>query len=290
MHPIIEPCFCPKSNTTLSGELLDAAIHGRYDQIHSYLETGADINAKDDLYGWTLLSAACSKGHRLIVGKLLKHPDLHLNIPAMGSSALTCALDGKHTDCVKLLLQSSLKCTLNLDLCWGKLVSFISSEPKLWFDLITKTASYYDMEKLAEVICMKSRLFVPDVRLAMAAVEGSIDTVTEILATKEGIEKFLDGTLIAVSSFDITERVAEILIGYSYEYKLESIEISMILSSMNNHLGILPVLLKKFLQRISYAALSTAHEATIKAGHRNAMRLLEKALVFKCEMFIAIPK
>ncbi|XP_066954993.1 uncharacterized protein [Macrobrachium rosenbergii] len=290
MHPIIEPCICPEPNRSLSKEVVDAALHGRYDQIHSYLETGADINAKNGLYGWSLLTAACSKGHVLIVGKLLKHPDLHLNIPALGRDALTCALDGNHADCVKLLLQSSLKCSLNLESSFGKLVSFISSEPKLWFDLITKIASYYDMEKLAEVICMKSSLFVPDLRLTMAAVESSPATVAEILATKEGIEKFLDGTLIAVSSFDITERVADVLVGYSYDYKLESIEASMILSSMNNHLGILPVLLKKFLQRISYAALSTAQEAAIKAGHRNAMRLLERALLLKCEMFIALPK
>ncbi|XP_068201741.1 uncharacterized protein [Palaemon carinicauda] len=286
MHPTAVPCICPEPSLTLSQEDLDAALLGKYDQIQSRLLTGVDVNARNGSYGWTLLSAACSNGHNLIVGKLLKHPGLHLNTPAMGRDAITCAIDGHHTNCVKLLLQSSLKCTLNLEASWGKLVTFVSSEPKLWFDLITKLASYYDLEKLAEAICMKNSLYIPDIRLTMAAVEGSLDNITEILTTKEGVEKFLDGTLIAVSSFDVHERVADVLIGHSYEYRLECIELSLIICSMNNHLGILPILLNKFNDRISYAVLSRAQEATVRAGHRNATRLLEKALLLKCDMYL----
>ena len=160
----------------------------------------------------------------------------------------------------------------------------------LWFDIVNKAASYFAIEKLAEVICRKDNLFVLDAQLTKAAAERNTEAVAEILKSREELDKFMDGTLIAVSSLGTNEKVARLLIRHPYEYRMESVEASVILCAMNNHLGILPMLLSRFFTKLNYETLSNAQDVAISAKHVNASRLLDKALVAKVKELIFLSK
>ena len=59
--------------------LMLAASHGRYDMVELLLDTGADVNARDE-DGSTALMCACEHGYIEIVQMLLGHPDCDSNI------------------------------------------------------------------------------------------------------------------------------------------------------------------------------------------------------------------
>lgn len=286
MHFNYGPCDCPEPLPKLPAELCNAAVRGNVDQVIQWLSEGGDVNSSYGYGGWTLLGAACSGGHTALVEELLKYSDLHLNVCSMHDIALNWALEGGHYDCVELLLATTLKCRLDIIGPWQKILNYLKHEPKVWVDVVTQISSYWDFTKLAEIVKVKNKDFEVDHKLAKALLNKTPLEAKERLACIKDVHLILDGTLIVISAGETTEELAKMLVDQPHYFHNDSIESSLILACMNNHLGLLPVLLNKFIDRYSYAILNTAHQATVKAKHRNANRLLERALNVKCSVYM----
>lgn len=88
--------------------LINAAREGNLADVRAALAEGADINAKDNLWGSPLISAS-SKGYREIVILLLdKGADVNAK-PRIGNTALEGAKGQGHEDIVKLLKEAGAK-------------------------------------------------------------------------------------------------------------------------------------------------------------------------------------
>ena len=93
------------SKQELNDQLFEAVRKGDVAAATAALDRGADVNAKFR-YGTTALFKAAERGYADVAKLLLdRGADVKVKDTFYGASAMTWALDGKHIDVVKLLLQ-----------------------------------------------------------------------------------------------------------------------------------------------------------------------------------------
>ena len=97
-----------KENYDLNNELIEASIKGDVDKVKEYLDRGADIEAKDNQYGWTPLICACIYNHTEVVSLLINSG---AKIDATDPDGYTpliwaCSGDENKMDIVKILLEN----------------------------------------------------------------------------------------------------------------------------------------------------------------------------------------
>jgi ribosomal protein L12E/L44/L45/RPP1/RPP2 len=101
----------PQNTTTskqeLNDQLFEAVRKGDAATVTALLDRGADVNAKFR-YGTTALFKAAERGNAEVAGILLaRGADVKVKDTFYGATAMTWALNGKHLDVVRLLLQKS---------------------------------------------------------------------------------------------------------------------------------------------------------------------------------------
>ena len=70
-HTVVFLMILASTSLALGGALHLAALAGQTETVKALLAAGAEINAKNDLIGWTALDFAATKGHTETV-KLLR--------------------------------------------------------------------------------------------------------------------------------------------------------------------------------------------------------------------------
>jgi len=91
----------------LNDQLFEAVRKGDVAAVTSALDRGADVNAKYR-YGMTALFKAAERGNAAVVKVLLdRGVDPKVKDTFYQATAMTWAIDGKHTDVVKLILEKS---------------------------------------------------------------------------------------------------------------------------------------------------------------------------------------
>lgn len=94
--------LAPPSEEEIIKRLIRAAQQGRAEQISSILESGCDVNARDE-FGDTALIVASERGYLAVVKLLLERgADVNLTDPD-GRSPLACATERGHKEVVDLL-------------------------------------------------------------------------------------------------------------------------------------------------------------------------------------------
>lgn len=89
----------------LNDQLFEAVRKGDVAAVTTALDRGADVNAKFR-YGTTALFKAAERGYTEVAKVLLDHgADVKVKDTFYGATAMTWALDNKHVEIVKLLLQ-----------------------------------------------------------------------------------------------------------------------------------------------------------------------------------------
>src|SRR5256885_1283751 len=101
----------PQNTTTskqeLNDQLYEAVRKGDATTVTALLDRGADVNAKFR-YGTTALFKAAERGNAEVAGILLaRGADVKVKDTFYGATAMTWALNGKHVEVVRLLLQKS---------------------------------------------------------------------------------------------------------------------------------------------------------------------------------------
>lgn len=101
--------FFPQSPTSskqeLNDQLFEAVRKGDAAAVTAALDRGADVNAKFR-YGATALFKAAERGHTEVVKVLIdRGADVKVKDTFYQATAMTWALDGKHVNVVRLLLQ-----------------------------------------------------------------------------------------------------------------------------------------------------------------------------------------
>jgi len=101
----------PQNTTTskqeLNDQLFEAVRKGDAAAVTALLDRGADVNAKFR-YGTTALFKAAERGNAEVAGILLaRGADVKVKDTFYGATAMTWALNGKHVEVVRLLLQKS---------------------------------------------------------------------------------------------------------------------------------------------------------------------------------------
>ena len=93
------------SKQELNDQLFEAVRKGDVAAVTSALDRGADVNAKFR-YGTTALFKAAERGYAQVAKVLLdRGADVKVKDTFYGATAMTWALDNKHVEVVKLLLQ-----------------------------------------------------------------------------------------------------------------------------------------------------------------------------------------
>ena len=93
------------SKQELNDQLFEAVRKGDVAAVTAALDHGADVNAKFR-YGTTALFKAAERGYADVAKLLLdRGADVKVKDTFYGASAMTWALDGKHIEVVKLILQ-----------------------------------------------------------------------------------------------------------------------------------------------------------------------------------------
>jgi uncharacterized protein len=89
----------------LNDQLFEAVRKGDVAAVNTALDRGADVNAKFR-YGTTALFKAAERGYTEVAKTLLDHgADVKVKDTFYGATAMSWALDNKHADIVKLILQ-----------------------------------------------------------------------------------------------------------------------------------------------------------------------------------------
>src|SRR5205085_3393426 len=101
----------PQNTTTskqeLNDQLFEAVRKGDAAAVTSLLDRGADVNAKFR-YGTTALFKAAERGNTEVTKILLaRGADVKVKDTFYGATAMTWALQGKHVEVVRLLLETS---------------------------------------------------------------------------------------------------------------------------------------------------------------------------------------
>ena len=101
----------PQNTTTskqeLNDQLFEAVRKGDAAAVTSLLDRGADVNAKFR-YGMTALFKAAERGHVEVTKVLLaRGADVKVQDTFYHATAMTWALNGKHVDVIRLLLEKS---------------------------------------------------------------------------------------------------------------------------------------------------------------------------------------
>ena len=99
--------FTQDTKQALNDQLFEAVRKGDVAAVTALLDKGADVNAKFR-YGQTALFKAAERGHAAVVKVLLdRGADVTVQDTFYRTTAMNWALDGDHTEVVKLLLEKS---------------------------------------------------------------------------------------------------------------------------------------------------------------------------------------
>ncbi|KAK7083231.1 hypothetical protein SK128_007615 [Halocaridina rubra] len=155
----VPECFkCPEPSKDLPRKVWTSARYGRMWEVQAWLSEGGDVNAATS-YGLTLLNAAASCGRTAVVKDLMNYPNLHINTIEDGKTALHNAIEYGHDSIVKLLLQSNLKCHLDLTISVQtppgiyRTAIMIAADKKYW-------STVEDILKIHDKICREEVAYV----------------------------------------------------------------------------------------------------------------------------------
>ena len=95
------------SKQELNDQLFEAVRKGDAAAVNAALDRGADVNAKFR-YGTTALFKAAERGNAQVTKILLDHgADVNVKDTFYGATAMSWAIDGKHVQVVRLILEKS---------------------------------------------------------------------------------------------------------------------------------------------------------------------------------------
>lgn len=99
--------FTQDTKQALNDQLFEAVRKGDAAAVTALLDKGADVNAKFR-YGQTALFKAAERGHAAVAKVLLdRGVDVTVKDTFYGTSAITWAIEGGHTEVVRLLVEKS---------------------------------------------------------------------------------------------------------------------------------------------------------------------------------------
>ncbi|XP_068236098.1 uncharacterized protein [Palaemon carinicauda] len=296
------------------GTLLSAACCNGQAEVMKELMLHADLHLNTAHGGKTALAQAIHYGHdecvELILTSTLKcRPiltghwtsveDTLKRQPKLShdsaSYILSCATQESEWTVVEILLAMSISFTVG-DLGPVLQKAFAFNEWQIIYsilrrkfrhkgecmnEILAKLIDRRDWEKVDTLLKLEKRYAKFDVKLAEACLEENELRAHQLLKQNKYDTETLNGTLLVVAGGGTSEEVCLLLMDWYHLYTDETLVNSIYLTSMKNNLELLPVLLQKHFQRISYQALSSAHGAAERFGNRNAQKLLERALEVK---------
>ncbi|ROT77641.1 putative osteoclast-stimulating factor 1-like [Penaeus vannamei] len=140
-----------------------------------------------------------------------------------------------------------------------------------------------------ELLWLLKKDIVLDTDLIEAAISDKMETLKNLLEKIDHDRDTVDGTLLVVSVAGCTEAVAtHLLQQYAEEEQGVILPNCLYLSAMNNHLALLPILLRNHIKCFSYESLSKAQEVAERSECVNADRLLQKALDMKTKQVFVL--
>lgn len=133
-----------------------------------------------------------------------------------------------------------------------------------------------------ELLWLLKKDIILDINLIEAAISDQMETTKKLLEQADHDRDTVDGVLLVVSVAGCTEALAtHLLQHYSEGEQGVILPNCLFLAAMNNHLALLPILLRNHIKCFSYENLSKAQEVAAKCDCTNADRLLQKALEMK---------
>ena len=86
--------------------LVELCQNGDLEGVKAALQNGADVNTKNDKYGWTGLMKAMNFNHNSVVALLFNTPNIDVNLKEekRGNCALHYAVKSENIESLKLLL------------------------------------------------------------------------------------------------------------------------------------------------------------------------------------------
>ncbi|XP_037803426.1 ankyrin repeat and KH domain-containing protein 1-like [Penaeus monodon] len=140
-----------------------------------------------------------------------------------------------------------------------------------------------------ELLWLLKKDIVLDTNIIEAAVSDQMETMKKLFEQIDHDKDTVDGTLLVASVAGCTEAVATYLLQqYAGEEQDVILPNSLYLAAMNNHLALLPLLLRNHIKCFSYESLSKAQEVAEKCECTNADRLLQKALEMKTKEVLVL--
>lgn len=103
--PQSRPDVSPKRPAMIDEDFVELCATGSASEVEEALKNGANVNAKDNKYGWTALHKAAVRGHANVAEVLLRHG---ANVNAKdnnGWTALHCAAGNEYADVAEILLR-----------------------------------------------------------------------------------------------------------------------------------------------------------------------------------------
>ncbi|XP_066940170.1 uncharacterized protein [Macrobrachium rosenbergii] len=232
-------------------------------------------------------------GHWTAVEEVLKRQPALSHDSA--SYILSCAAQESEWTVVELLLAMNISFTVG-DLDPSLQKAFALNEWQIIYsilrrkfrhkgecmnEILAKLIDRRDWEKVDVLLKLEKKYAKFDVMLAEACLEENELRAHQLLKQNKYDAETLNGTLLVVAGGGTSEEVCHLLMDCYHLYTDETLVNAIYLTSMKNNLELLPFLLQKHFQRISYQALSSAHDAAERFGNRNAQKLLERALEVK---------
>ena len=148
-------------------------------------------------------------------------------------------------------------------------------------EILAKLIDKRDWDKVNAILKLEKKYAKFDTMLAEACLEENEVKVHQLLKQSRYDAETLNGTFLVVAGGGTSDEVCLLLLEYYHLFTDETILNAIYLASLKNNLELLPYLLKKHFGRLTYQAISSASGAAERFGHRNAQKLLERALDVK---------
>lgn len=244
-----------------------AAEAGEWRLVHAFFERNYKL--KEDEAAFVILMAGESRAWTTILTVLRK--DYHFD-PERFAPALDAAYEEDAWDVICAFLRQGFPSRFD--------------DVNYWLSRAVLSKKWRGVQ---EMLWLLKKDIVLDTDLIEAAISDKMETLKNLLEKIDHDRDTVDGTLLVVSVAGCTEAVAtHLLQQYAEEEQGVILPNCLYLSAMNNHLALLPILLRNHIKCFSYESLSKAQEVAERSECVNADRLLQKALDMKTKQVFVL--